>query len=127
MKFDDNFKSRSREVLALFDEDILKEATTGQASFQKVEIDLSEKPLAGKVLSPQKARRNARRQQLVRQLEFLQKKGISENNLDDLKNLLLDDRETYLATKRIMDDPALNFQSLIELINDYIHGLFTED
>jgi hypothetical protein len=33
MKFDDNFKNRSREVLALFDEDILKEATTGQASF----------------------------------------------------------------------------------------------
>lgn len=29
MKFDDNFKSRSREVLTLFDEDILKEATTG--------------------------------------------------------------------------------------------------
>jgi hypothetical protein len=63
----------------------------------------------------------------VRQLEFLQKKGISENNLDDLKNMLLDDRETYLATKKIMDDPALNFQSLVELINDYIHGLFTEE
>jgi hypothetical protein len=63
----------------------------------------------------------------VRQLEFLQKKGISENNLDDLKNMLLDDRETYMATKKIMDDPALNFLSLVELINDYIHGLFTED
>ena len=27
MKFDDEFKKRSREALALFDEDILKEAT----------------------------------------------------------------------------------------------------
>ena len=33
MKFDDNFKNRSREVLALFDEVILKEATTEEASF----------------------------------------------------------------------------------------------
>ena len=63
----------------------------------------------------------------MRQLEFLQKKGISETNLDDLKNMLLDDRDTYLATKKILDDPALNFLSLIEVINDYIHGLLTED
>lgn len=63
----------------------------------------------------------------MRQLEFLQKKGISETNLDDLKNMLLDDRDTYMATKKILDDPALNFLSLIEVINDYIHGLLTED
>ena len=63
----------------------------------------------------------------MRQLEFLQKKGISETNLDDLKNMLLDDRDTYMATKNILDDPALNFLSLIEVINDYIHGLLTED
>ena len=63
----------------------------------------------------------------MRQLEFLQKKGISETNLDDLKNMLLDDRDTYMATKKILDDPALNFMSLIEVINDYIHGLLTED
>jgi hypothetical protein len=29
MKFDDEFKKRTKEVLALFDEDILKEATSG--------------------------------------------------------------------------------------------------
>jgi hypothetical protein len=33
MKFDDNFKAKSLEVLALFDEDILKEATSSQATF----------------------------------------------------------------------------------------------
>jgi hypothetical protein len=33
MKFDDAFKAKSHEVLALFDEDILKEATTSQATF----------------------------------------------------------------------------------------------
>jgi hypothetical protein len=33
MKFDDEFKKRSREALSLFDEDILKEATAAQASF----------------------------------------------------------------------------------------------
>ena len=75
MKFDDAFKAKSHEVLALFDEDILKEATISQATFQKVEIDLSDKP-AGKIIAPQKARRNARHQQLIRQLEFLSKKGI---------------------------------------------------
>lgn len=50
-----------------------------------------------------------------------------EEVLDDLKNRLLEDKETYMATKKILEDPTINLLGLIDLVNDYIQGLFTED
>ena len=41
--------------------------------------------------------------------------------------MLLQDKETYLATKQILEDPHLTFTAVVDLINDFIHGLFSED
>ena len=32
-----------------------------------------------------------------------------------------------MATKQILEDPNLTFQAVVDLVNDYIHGLFSED
>jgi hypothetical protein len=41
--------------------------------------------------------------------------------------MLLEDKETYIASKKILEDPHINLHDLVDLINDYIKILITED
>jgi hypothetical protein len=41
--------------------------------------------------------------------------------------MLLEDKETYQASKKVLDTPEINFLGLVDLLNDHIHGMFTED
>lgn len=127
MKFDESFKERSKDALKQFDEDVIKEATSQAQVTKAITVEDGHHNPQSKQVSPQKARRLARYSQILRQIEFLKNKDkiqdVPESVLDELKNKLLEDKETYQITKQILDSPSLSLTEVIDLINEYITSL----